>query len=112
MTVIPGGVTPKRQSREEDQFSVTTPDPAYLVLANPVYPGWKATVDGKRISLSTISGELPAIKLTPGTHTIVYRYAPTTVYLGAIISGIGVLLLLAGFFVGWFYQRGWRPSRR
>jgi len=98
---LPGGVTPTRLSRENDRFEVTTNEPAYLVVADPAYPGWQATVDGKPAEIEPIDGILPAIKLTPGTHTIVYHYAPTSVKLGAALALAGLVLTLAGLLFGW-----------
>lgn len=98
---LEGGVTPTLLSRENDRFEVTTKDPVYLVIADPAYPGWKATVDGKPVDIEQIDGILPAIKLTPGTHTIVYHYAPTSVKLGAVLALAGLLLTLAGLLYGW-----------
>ncbi len=98
---VPGAVTPAELSREEDRFSVTTSSPSYLVIADPVYPGWKATVDGHPVPISNIDGALPAIQISPGTHSIVYRYAPTLVYVGGAFSGFGLLLMLAGLVLGW-----------
>ncbi len=101
------GVTPLRLSREEDRFRVTTSSPAYLVVADPYYPGWKATVDGHPVSISRIYGVLPAIKIDPGSHTVVYHYAPSSDYAGAALSGFGLLLVLAGLVLGW---TRWRES--
>ncbi|HVX28858.1 MAG TPA: YfhO family protein, partial [Nitrolancea sp.] len=98
---LPGGVTPTRLSRENDQFEATTNEPAYLVVADPAYPGWQATVDGKRANIEQIDGILPAIKLTPGTHTIVYHYAPSSVKLGALLALAGLVLTFGGLLFGW-----------
>jgi hypothetical protein len=98
---LPGGVTPTLLSRENDRFQATTTEPAYLVVADPAYPGWQATVDGKSADIELIDGILPAIKLTPGTHTIVYHYAPTSVKLGATLALAGLILTLAGLLYGW-----------
>lgn len=101
LQTMPGAVTPIRLSREEDRFTVTASNPAFLVVADPYYPGWQATVDGHPVSVSRIYGVLPAIKLTPGSHTVVYRYAPTADYTGAVVSGLGLLLVIAGLILSW-----------
>ncbi len=95
------GVSVTRLSREEDQFSVKTSATAYIVVADPAYPGWKAKLDGKPVSIARIDNALPAIKVSPGTHTLVYYYAPTSVYVGAAFSGLGVVLVLGGLILAW-----------
>ncbi len=95
------GLTPTLLSREEDRFSVKTSNATYLVVADPYYPGWKATVDGHDANITTIDNVLPAIKLDPGTHTVVYRYEPGTDYAGAVFSGVGLILLAGGLIFGW-----------
>ncbi|HEX7103995.1 MAG TPA: YfhO family protein, partial [Nitrolancea sp.] len=105
---LPGGVKPTLLSRENDRFEVTANEPAYLVVADPAYPGWQATVDGKSADIEQIDGILPAIKLTPGTHTIVYHYAPASVKLGAGLALAGLVLTLAGLLFGWTRIADWR----
>ncbi len=95
------GVAPTLLSREEDRFSVKTSDAAYLVVADPYYPGWKATVDGHDAKITTIDNVLPAIKLDPGTHTVVYHYEPAVDYAGAVFSGLGLILVAGGLIFGW-----------
>jgi membrane protein YfhO len=110
---LPGGVKPTLLSRENDRFEVTANEPSYLVVADPAYPGWQATVDGKPADIEQIDGILPAIKLTPGSHTIVYHYAPASVKLGATLALVGLALTLAGLFFGWVWtadRRGYASS--
>ena len=98
---VSSAVTPTELSREEDRFSVTASSPSYLVIADPVYPGWKATVDGHPVPITNVDGDLPAIKIDPGTHSVVYRYTPELVYVGGAVSAFSLLLILAGIILGW-----------
>jgi hypothetical protein len=98
---LQGGVTPTALGREADRFTVKASAPTYLVVADPYYPGWKATVDGHNASITKIDGVLPAIKIDPGTHTVVYHYAPTVDYAGAALCCLGLLLIAAGLLFGW-----------
>jgi len=108
---IPSGVTITRLSREEDRFGVTSTEAAYLVVADPSYPGWVATLDGKPAKIELIDGVLPAIKVAPGTHELVYHYAPTSVKVGAGLSLAGLLLTLIGLLFGWTRWLDWPRGR-
>jgi hypothetical protein len=105
---VPSGVTPTLLSQEEDRFRVTTTEADYLVIADPSYPGWKATLDGKPAKIELIDGVLPAIKVTPGTHELTYRYEPTSVKVGASLTLAGLLLTLVGLLYGWTRWANWR----
>jgi hypothetical protein len=43
---------------------------------------------------------LPAIKVSPGTHQVTYSYQPRSVQVGALLTTIGLLIVL-----GWLGAR-------
>lgn len=65
-----------------------------VVLADTHFPGWEATIDGKPAEIHEAYGALRAVVVEAGTHEIDYRYKPTSVYLGAGLSAMGVLIAL------------------
>ncbi len=54
-----------------------TEEPAYLILADLAYPGWRATVDGVEPPILVADGVFRALALSPGEHEIVFSYKPT-----------------------------------
>jgi len=65
-----------------------------VVLADTHFPGWQATIDGKSAAIHEAYGALRAVVVEAGLHEIDYRFKPTSVYLGAGLAAIGLLLSL------------------
>ena len=59
-----------------------------VVLSEPSYSGWKATVHGARAEILKVDGALRGIVVPPGDSQIVLRYAPTA-FLHCGVSGGG-----------------------
>lgn len=95
---------------EQETFTFSTSTTAYLVLAVPSFPGWAANLDGHAVSVQLFAGVMPAIKVGPGTHTLSYTYAPTSVRRGAMLSALGLLALILWLILARFWLPG--PSRR
>jgi hypothetical protein len=93
---------------EQQTFSFTASAAGYLVIAMPQFPGWNVELDGHPAPVKLFANTLPAIAVSPGTHTVSYTYAPTSVRNGAILSGVGLLATLVGLYVGFFWQPGKR----
>ena len=66
-----------------------------VVLSDTFFPGWKATLDGKPVQIYEVNLAMRGVVTPPGTHEIVMRYRPTSVYLGALFTVIGWLGALA-----------------
>jgi hypothetical protein len=79
--------------------------PGYLVLTDSWYPGWEAFVDGESAPILRADYIFRAVALPPGEHTVVFEFRPTSVAVGAAISGLS--LLLCGALVIW----RWKVSR-
>ncbi|GAB4478710.1 MAG: hypothetical protein Kow00124_23380 [Anaerolineae bacterium] len=87
------------------ELLAVTPQPAYLVLSEVDYPGWRASVDGQPAPIYRANIAFRAVYLsTPGEHRVVLTFRPTTVYVGLDVSLVS-LPGLAGYAV-------WRGRRR
>jgi len=93
----PGGADARLESygAEKVVIRATATAPSLLVLTDDFYPGWNATVDGRSETVQRVDYLLRGVSLSPGTHTIVFRYQPTSWKLGVIISLLCALGLLA-----------------
>jgi hypothetical protein len=74
-----------------------TPAPAYLVLSEVWYPGWRAWVDGAEVPVYQADFAFRAIFLpAPGQHTVTMRFDPWTWKLGLSVT-LATVVLLAGW---------------
>jgi uncharacterized membrane protein YfhO len=62
----------------------------WLVLGSPAFPGWVARVEGEAVPVQTVEGVVPAVRLPPGTHDVVYEYRPRSVQIGGTLTLIGL----------------------
>jgi len=69
---------------------------AMLVLSEMFYPGWKATVNGRGSRIWKVDGGLRGVEVSSGDSRIEMRYAPASIYLGAVLTAIA--FLMGGFF--------------
>jgi hypothetical protein len=70
---------------------VDAPSNGYLVLADPYYPGWQGIVDGQGATVLRADWVFRAIAVGPGPHDVTFRFRPTSLVVGGIISGLGWL---------------------
>ncbi len=82
--------------------------PALLVLTDTFYPGWRATVDGVPVAILRADHAFRGIRLEPGRHRVVFRYAPDSVWYGALLTFLATLVLLAT--LTWTTWRRWRQG--
>jgi uncharacterized membrane protein YfhO len=72
-----------------------------LVISENFYPGWSATVDGRRTEVLRVNYNLRGVELPPGEHRVELVYRPKSVLLGLALSLAALMLLLiwqAGYF--------------
>jgi hypothetical protein len=79
-----------------------------LMLSEIHFPGWQATVDGRRAGLIRADYILRAIPIPAGRHQVEISYRPWTFTVGACISAL-TLLTLAGV-AAYLWRRGALPG--
>jgi hypothetical protein len=62
--------------------SIQAEGPGTLVLADPMYPGWTAWVDGKKATITVVGGLLRGVALVSGSHAVEFRFRSTLLYIG------------------------------
>jgi hypothetical protein len=80
---------------EEVKLKADVRRAGYLVLGDSYYPGWHATIDGRAATIVAANENFRAVAVTPGEHTIDFRYQPTSFRIGAIVSIVTAAALLA-----------------
>ena len=71
----------------------------FLVLSETYYPGWRARVDGEVTAILRTDVSLQGVMVPPGTHTVLFEFAPPTLRLGQTLSLTG-LMICAGLILG------------
>jgi hypothetical protein len=76
--------------------SVYSASPALMVLSEVDVPGWVATVNSEEAEIVRVDGVLRGIPIPAGNSRVELRYRPVPVYLGAVLTMLTFLLVLAG----------------
>ena len=82
-----GRVEVVRETATEVRLRVSRAEPGWLVALQTHYPGWEATVDGRRAPLRRANVAFSAVPVPAGTAEVVLRYAPRSVRYGLVVSG-------------------------
>jgi hypothetical protein len=73
---------------------------AELVLSDLSFPGWNATVDGRRSRVDRVDYLLRGVPVEPGVHRVEFRYQPRSWTIGWIVSLLALVALLAAVVAG------------
>jgi len=74
-------------------YHITSPTPALLILSEPYYPGWQATVNGEVVPIVQANYLLRAIPVPAGESTITLTFRPLSFTIGLVISGLTLLVI-------------------
>ena len=85
-------------NNNEVTLRVETAGPALVILTDCYYPGWNVSVDGVRKPMLRANSIFRAVEVSPGAHTVVFRYQPHSFRWGAALSVGTILVAFAGLF--------------
>ncbi len=83
-----------RYETDEVEIAVETPTAGILVLSDPFYPGWRATVDGRPAEILRANYAFRAVAVPAGRHIVTMTFRPMTWYIGLGIGGLTTLAVL------------------
>ena len=108
LEACPGDGMVEMVARELDRVAVRvrTPCTRMVVLSEPMFPGWKARIDGQEAPIYSAYGALRGVMAPPGDHLVETIYRPLSVYAGAALTATGLAVWL-GLWAAWR-----RESRR
>lgn len=86
-------VTIRRMTPVQIEINASMKCAGVVVLSNAYFPGWRATVDGRREPVHRAYGFLQAVRVERGEHRIEFRYVPTILYVGFAMAACGLLAL-------------------
>ena len=78
-------------------LDVTSAGAGMLVLSEMYYPGWVAKVNGRATSIYRVDGALRGIAVGAGENHVELSYAPASFRIGAVISTLTLVAVLAGW---------------
>jgi hypothetical protein len=81
-------------------FRTQASKPAFLVLSQTYYTGWKATVDGAEVPIVHANIALSGIPLPAGTHDVRFRFQPWSFKAGALLTIISTVIIGGLLFAG------------
>jgi uncharacterized membrane protein YfhO len=89
-TLAGGSPTIVRDAPELVAVRTSSTTAGTLVLADAFYPGWTATVDGRPAPIAPHEGLFRAVEIPAGEHTVIFRYQPRSLLIGAALSLLGL----------------------
>jgi len=89
-----GDARPAEWTPERRVFQVNSAQGGPFRLVEEYYPGWTATIDGKRAPIERAHGVFQSVVVPPGEHVVVFAYHSRWLPWGAAISAFALLSLL------------------
>jgi hypothetical protein len=68
--------------------------PDRLTVADPFFPGWRATLDGVSVPLAAAPGEPMRLPVPPGSHEVELAYRPGSFLAGVVLAAVGAAILV------------------
>ena len=84
---------------------VATDENGYLFLGDAYYPGWKAYLDGHPTELYRANIAFRAVFVPKGEHIVSFRYEPASVFAGAVISIVSIVIISSMLVLAYRYTR-------
>jgi hypothetical protein len=94
----PGTVMWTRDEPGDVAFTTRTTTMQLLIFAERYHPGWRVKVDGTDVALERVNGDFMGAVVPSGEHAVAFYFAPMSLHVGGVLSGVG----LVGLVVGWF----------
>jgi hypothetical protein len=96
----PGTVDIVKYTSKDVELRAHAAAAAILLLNDRVAPDWRATVDGKLVPILRCNFLMRGVALTPGDHTVEFRFRPplTTLWISLCAWGLG--LMTAAYVIG------------
>lgn len=93
--------------------SIQTDAPAQtmVVIAQTYYPAWKAYVDGQATKLWRANYAFQAVQVPAGRHRIELRYEDKLFLIGALLSGLGIVICVSLWLIAHYRGLGVQEMR-
>jgi len=91
----PDTVQTRERSTDHLVIDATMACRGLVIVSESMYPGWQVTVDGKPAQLWEAYGTFRSVVVDAGRHRIEMKFRPRTVYYGAALGALGLLIVAA-----------------
>jgi hypothetical protein len=98
---IVSSVDPIEYEANHSIWQVATDENGYLFLSDAYYPGWKAYLDNHPTELYRANIAFRAVFVPKGEHIVSFRYEPASVFIGAVISIVSIVIILSVLVLGY-----------
>jgi hypothetical protein len=88
-----GQVEVLNYAAQDIELRVVSDRPAFLVLSDNYFPGWRATVAGQSVTILRANHTIRALEVPAGESVVEFEYRPTVFYISGLISLATVGLL-------------------
>jgi len=92
---VPGSVAFAERRPTKWVLEVEASSGALLIVANPFFPGWRAALDGRPLSLRASPGDPITIAVPSGKHRVELTYKPVSFRVGAGTALLAAVLVIA-----------------
>ncbi len=80
-------------------IEISADKPSVLVLSEPFYPGWEASIDGRPATVFPANYLLRGVIMPEGKHRVEMQYQAPAAMIGAIVSAPSMLLIGIGLVI-------------
>jgi uncharacterized membrane protein YfhO len=103
-------------SADSIEIETRISEPGWLIVSEIWYPGWRATANGRPVTIERVNGLLRGVYLgQPGSYRIVMEYRPGSVIWGVRIAvltvGVMILTVTIGWVANWKHRDKLHPWR-
>ncbi|MGZ8853695.1 MAG: YfhO family protein, partial [Thermoanaerobaculia bacterium] len=78
------------------EIDVTKHGHGFVVISEAAWNGWRAYLDGKRVSVHRANHAFLSVFVPEGHHTVVLRYMPRSFVVGRAITFLTLALIVIG----------------
>lgn len=102
-----------RYTPNELTYTTHNAKPGLAVFSEVYYPGWTATIDGKKAEIVRADYVLRALPIPAGTHEVVLTFRPASIQITDMISYVALgVILFGGILAIYFSVTGFNAKKR
>jgi hypothetical protein len=94
---LAGTVAWRKNEPGKAALECSAASPQLLVFAQRYHPGWDVEIDGEPSGLLRVNGDFMGCVVPEGEHEVTFTFSPKSLHYGLWVSGIGLLLVAAGW---------------